>query len=331
MDISDAALARAASLFGVEASGLRLLGGLEGLAYQFERDEEQLVLKIASSSDDGPERMARMQETLGFVSYLADNGVCVARPVNSLRGVWVEWVESDDGNYIASVATKATGHHVNRRDPMEWNSHLFQKWGQVTGRMHALAKTYHTWRREPEAGGPQTSILDWQQEFEFFANWCQEDDVRAKWFELGEQLQRLPQTRDCYGLIHKDLHPSNFLVDEGEITVIDFDVCSYHWFATDIAIPLFFADWIGTPNRSQAREAFLASFFNDFMAGYNRENRLDPFWIKQVPLFLKHHQILLFIVFTDEWKTDPNEWQTNQLKKWRHSILNEVPVVRLPF
>jgi Ser/Thr protein kinase RdoA (MazF antagonist) len=29
---------------------------------------------------------------------------------------------------------------------------------------------------------------------------------------------------DSYGLIHNDLYPQNFLVDDGEISVIDFDV-----------------------------------------------------------------------------------------------------------
>ncbi len=330
MNIKDNVLAQAASLFGVNGSALRLLGGLEGLAYEFERDGSQFVLKIASAFTDGPDKIAQMQEKLEFVSYLAENEVRVPRPINSIRGKWVELVESDDGHYLVSAATKAAGHHINRRNPAEFNSPLFQKWGQVTGRMHALAKTYKNWRREPEAGQSQTDILDWQQEHEFFANWCQNDNVRVKWNELGEQLQQLPQTRDCYGLIHNDMHPNNFLVDQGEITVIDFDVCCYHWFATDVAIPLFFADW-GDPPRRQTREVFLANFFADFMAGYNRENSLDEFWMKQIPLFLKHHQILLFIVFSDEWKNTSNKWQVNQLKKWRRYILNDIPVVSIKF
>ena len=40
-----------------------------------------------------------------------------------------------------------------------------------------------------------------------FINWCQFDDVKEKWIQLGEQMEQLPQTRESFGLIHNDLHP----------------------------------------------------------------------------------------------------------------------------
>lgn len=43
------------------------------------------------------------------------------------------------------------------------------------------------------------------------------------------------------------------------------------------------------------------------------------------PLFLKHHQILLYIVFATEWGKKLNSWQANTLKNWRHSIINDLP------
>ena len=62
----------------------------------------------------------------------------------------------------------------------------------------------------------------------------------------------------------------------------------------------------------------------------NLENTIDEFWLKQLPIFTKHHQILLFIVFTDEWKI-PNKWQSDTLKNWQNQILNDIPVVRIQF
>ena len=66
------------------------------------------------------------------------------------------------------------------------------------------------------------------------------------------------------------------------------------------------------------------------MSGYSQENTLDGYWFKQLPIFLKHHQILLFTVFTDEWKT-PQKWQSDTLRKWKRQILNDTPVVTLQF
>jgi len=66
------------------------------------------------------------------------------------------------------------------------------------------------------------------------------------------------------------------------------------------------------------------------MTGYSQENAIDEFWLKQLPIFTKHHQILLFTVFSDEWKT-PNKWQSDTLKKWQRQILDDIPVVRIQF
>jgi amicoumacin kinase len=327
MNISEVAVSLAARQFGTEVARLYLLGGMDGLAYAFEREGRGYVLKVAPLAADHPEHLPRLAEKLDFVTYLADHEVRVARPVRSINGNWAERVDVPEGSYVVSAAVRALGHHVNGRNPAEANADLFRKWGQVTGQMHALAKTYKIWRKPADASEPATCIMDWQEEYDSFYHWCKDLHIREKWREVGRQLAALPQTRDCFGLIHNDLHLQNFLLDDGEITVIDFDVCSYHWFATDIAIPLFFADWTGAPKTEPARRNFLKGFLQDFLAGYSRANSLDESWIKRLPVFLKHHQILLYIVFSNEWSKNRNPWQTNTLKNWRQSILNDLPVI----
>ena len=103
-------------------------------------------------------------------------------------------------------------------------------------------------------------------------------------------------------------------------------------FSEDFEKPLsdIFANWNGRPPQGQSKDDYLTAFFQNFMTGYAQENTLDGFWFKQLPLFLKHHQILLFTVFTDEWKT-PNPWQSDTLRKWKRQILKDTPVVRMQF
>ena len=100
--------------------------------------------------------------------------------------------------------------------------------------------------------------------------------------------------------------------------------------AKDIAIALFFANWEGNPGKSRSKDDYLTTFFQNFMKGYDAENSLPEFWFSKLPIFLKHHQILLFTVFTDEWKT-PNKWQLTTLQRWKRQILNDIPVVKLQF
>jgi Ser/Thr protein kinase RdoA (MazF antagonist) len=331
MRIDPQILAEAANRFGLELSSLRPLGGMEGMALEFKRGDSLFVLKITPKDKSDSDQIHQTEARFEFMTYLAENGVRVAKPVPSPAGKVVETVETTDKIYLVFASTKAAGRHINLSNPYHAKPGFFQAWGQVTGQMHRLATAYPSWRKYPDDGRPPSPMIDWVQEYEFFKNWCQHDGVRGKWVQLGTEIATLPQTRAGYGLIHNDLHPWNFLVDDhGQITVIDFDVCSYHFFVKDLAIALFFANWNGNPGMGRSKDDYLTEFFQNFMQGYAREYELEAFWFRQIPTFLKHHQILLFTVFTDEWKT-PNRWQANTLQKWKRQILNDIPVVRMQF
>jgi Ser/Thr protein kinase RdoA (MazF antagonist) len=331
MKIDPHILSQAAQLFDLHVSDLKPLGGMEGMALEFKRDSVSYVLKITPKPKDNQSEVRQLIEKLEFINFLAENGVRVAKPIRSPTEKWVETVEMEESIYLVNTLTKAEGKHFNLYNIPGGDPAFFRDWGQVTGQMHRLAKTYEFWQKNPGDGSPTSEIGNWKDEHQFFAGWCQYDDVRTKWIELGKQIEHLPRNRAGYGLIHNDLHPWNMIVSQqGKITVIDFDVCAYHYFIKDIAIALFHVNWSGNPGKGESKDDFLTNFFHNFMAGYTQENILDRFWFKQLAIFLKHHQILLFIVFTDEWKS-PNKWQSNTLRKWRRQILNDIPVVKLQF
>lgn len=131
MNISEVAVSQAARLFGTDISRLYLLGGMDGLAYTFERDSQGYVLKVAPLPADHPEHMPRMAEKSDFVAYLADNGVRFARPVHSINGNWVERIDSAEGSYVASAAVRALGYHVNGCNPAKASTPLFLKHHQI--------------------------------------------------------------------------------------------------------------------------------------------------------------------------------------------------------
>lgn len=330
MKLTPKTLSAAAQSFGIGISALRPLGGMEGLACEFKRRNKLYVLKIVRADEKNPDQVQQIHEKLTFINYLAENGVRVTPPIPSPAGNWIESIKTEEGRFLVTAAPKAPGKHADLYDPRNGTPGFFQAWGKVTGQMHALAKEYPIWQKKSEDGATISTVTDWKSEHEFFASWCQFDNVRDKWIELGEKLNQLPRTREGFGFIHNDLHPWNFLVDDGRITVIDFDVSAYHWFIKDIAIALFFANWNGNPGKSGSKDEYLTTFLRNFMTGYTTENQLDSFWFTKLPLFLKHHQILLYIVFTDEWKT-PNKWQIKTLKKWERQILNDSSVVTLIF
>jgi Ser/Thr protein kinase RdoA (MazF antagonist) len=330
MKIDPTILSEAAKLYDLSISDLHPLGGMEGMALEFKRDHKDYVLKITPREKGDSDQARQIEEKSAFINYLAENGVRVAKPIPSPTGNWVEVHETEEKIYLISAATKAAGKHIEIYNSNQTSPAFFQSWGRVTGQMHALAKKYPNWKKDSD-GGNTSAITDWKGEHQFFRGWCRHDGIRQKWVELGEKIESLPQTRQGFGLIHNDLHPWNFLVDaRGQITVIDFDVCTYHFFIKDIAIALFFANWNGKPQKGQSKDTYLTNFFRNFMTGYSVENDLESLWFAQLPLFLRHHQILLHTVFTDEWEK-PNPWQANTLKKWEHQILKDIPVVSILF
>jgi hypothetical protein len=74
-----------------------------------------------------------------------------------------------------------------------------------------------------------------------------------------------------------------------------------------------FVKWIGNPRKGGSKATYLNNFLHNFLKGHAVENILTDFRFEQLPLFLKHHQILLFTVFTDEWKK-PITWQAATLQ-----------------
>jgi amicoumacin kinase len=323
VQVSTAVLEKGASLFDADAAALHSLGGMDGAVYAYEEGGEGFILKFVPVPLN---RIDEVREKWDFARHLSTQGVRGPEPIFSRNGHLIETVQDGDTMFAVSRPRKAPGKHIDRHGLTDRADLLFGAWGRVMGRMHALTKQY--------AGGHH--IVDWQQELQFMANWCEDGDVRVRWGELEGQLQVLPQTADCYGLIHNDLHPENFLVHyvdgKPQITVIDFDVCAYHWFATDIAIAMFplFVGWMSPPDKGMDREAFGAYFFEHFMRGYIQENQLDSFWLKQLPMFLKYRQMLLFSAFSNEWQ-ERDKYQERLLEDWRCAIVNQEPVTELSF
>ncbi|TDS87789.1 Ser/Thr protein kinase RdoA (MazF antagonist) [Nesterenkonia aurantiaca] len=57
-----------------------------------------------------------------------------------------------------------------------------------------------------------------------------------------KQVQLSAPTRQGWGLIHADLRPSNIMMHNDRLTVIDFDDCGYGWFLYDFASALSFIE-----------------------------------------------------------------------------------------
>lgn len=324
--IDENTLAAGCALFGVDPQSLNYKGGSDGAVYLCRRGSRAHMLKFVPKP---PEQLGEYEEKLAFIIYLAENGVPLAAPLEAQSGRRYEVLPGAQGQYVVTLTLLADGRHPTPRNPVDWTERLFSCWGQVMGKMHALARAYPRWQKAaPGEEGPPSLVGDWREEHEFFCGWSKEARITEQFRQLYAPLAALPVERDSFGLIHNDLHMWNFLYNLNArgvfpITIIDFDVCAYHWFLTDIAIAAYHAITTGSHKNLGKREAFARHFLQHFMGGYRQENDLAPAWLERLPLFLRYREILSYIALSNEWPEGKRAgWQAAMLNEKRARILS---------
>jgi Ser/Thr protein kinase RdoA (MazF antagonist) len=88
-------------------------------------------------------------------------------------------------------------------------------------------------------------------------------------------LTRYGEQSDTWSLIHADLHPGNLLLQDDELTVIDFDDAGFGWHQYDIAVAL--VHYETHPHYAAIEQALLQ--------GYRRQRPLSPAAEAMIPVF----------------------------------------------
>ncbi len=141
-----------------------------------------------------------------------------------------------------------------------------------------------------------------------------------------EQICELPTDSDSFGLIHSDFEDENMYMDNGWLVAFDFDECQYKWFIYDIAAILRESTW-RLPACRRIDDPCSVRFLETFMNGYDRANKLDPFWLEQLPLFLRLRESVVYIYFLGKVDlSGMSEEHRKAIRIMRRRIENEVPL-----
>jgi amicoumacin kinase len=268
--------------------------------------------------DEGLNKVIRISETkktkemvgqeLQWMQHLYSKGVPVPKPAMIIES---------EGGRVRTSFEYINGESIDVTNSAHWNVGMFQQMGKIAGKMHALSKDFYL----EEVHRPQ-----WTEEnpdvFQLrgkLSTWLLE-----KYDLLMERLYAFKITPDNFGLIHNDFHQGNLIIrDEASITVIDFDECSYNWFAQDIAVCFYHAYWQHDSFNGDG-EAFCSTFLRHFFDGYMEENLLHPDTVEQIPIFLKLREIFLYSLFMRKWDMNSLEdWQKYTLRDLEERIKKE--------
>jgi Ser/Thr protein kinase RdoA (MazF antagonist) len=146
-----------------------------------------------------------------------------------------------------------------------------------------------------------------------------------------------PVSHRHYGLIHSDLHLGNFYVNNGKMTIFDFDDLQLGWFVFDIAISLYYIFWNSDLKETtwyqnpKERSEQAIYFLQQIIKGYQPEFKLPEEWLRMIPLFLELRQLDLYLVFEDRFENivDQNSMPYLMINQYKQRILNQIPPVPL--
>ncbi|WP_019241800.1 MULTISPECIES: phosphotransferase enzyme family protein [Bacillus] len=307
--------------FSVDIASLKKLGEFESYIFEGMKDNQAVILRYTHSSHRNRQQIL---SEIDWVSYLKSNRVNVYEHYRSINDRYLESVLALDGSeFYVCCYEKLPGVRVEVNMIME-NSDLIVKWGEVIGEMHSITTTYkpsiHVGKR-----------LEWYEEELLDLHQYKVKDQTIRYGQsIVKSLCKLKKNSENYGLIHSDLHSGNFTYDQGDLYIFDFDDCSYHWFASDIAIPLYYTVLSRSFQFKDGEQDFAYYFMKYFLEGYRKNHFITQDDLKTIPLFLKLRDITLLSVMLKKFDLDNlSDSEARLYQSVKHRVDNEVSIVNV--
>ena len=196
-----------------------------------------------------------------WVRAIARSGVArVPEPLETVRGGAVVVIEDEHGIAWTCVSSAFVAGAVleDVADPVPY----YRPIGRTTALLHDHAMSWRppSWFRR--------HAWDVQHMVGPVSRWGRWEDAdlstggkrlltAAQTVALGAVADS-PHSSADWGLIHADLRPSNIMIDDGRLTVIDFDDSGFSWFMYDFASALTFMEHL--PEAPTMAQEWLAGY-----------------------------------------------------------------------
>jgi len=306
--------------FAVEVHSARLLGDFENFIYEGIRDGKKVIIRYTHSSHRTYEQII---SEIDWVCFLKRQEIQVYEHYVSIRGNKLETIVAQDGShFFICCYEKLPGKRITWQDCENTPTYI-EKWGEVIGLMHKATKGYV----KPNG---VVKRLEWHEEdllnLDIFQQHYTSTMLKNS-KEVIEKVHALPKQEDNYGLIHSDLHLGNFNVHDNQLYLFDFDDSSYHFFASDLAIPLYYTLLSRNLTEKEGNDQFAEFFMRHFLTGYQRQNYLHEKDIQTIPLFLKLRDVSLYNAMLKKYDLENlSEKQARFLKVVKERIIGKTAI-----
>lgn len=300
IEITDKAKAELCEKLSIDANSLTFIGGgredSDGTVYTYQEGNRKKVLKVLAIPEAEKEKLGDLEIREKYANYLGENGIKLAYPLYNKNGNLYE-ISLDNKHYYTAYVMDF--HEGRYPESSELTDELVYDWGKLTGKLHAITKTF--------TEDKNIAKFSYENEVDFFTDWCKEPEIKVAWGEMKQYLKGLPRGIEDYGFIQNDNHQRNILVHHKEITLLDFDCAGRQFFIQEITTPAqgIMFDIVGGMLSPFSDEDRLKRFFNSFINGYETQNHLDDKWYQEIPMFLNYRRMLLFTCMQDWIHTEP--------------------------
>ncbi len=289
-----------------QAKPERIIGSTENLVWRCQnlQTNSPFVLRLVHHSH---RNQAAVEAELAWLEQLAAADLPVCSPFKTLHNTLLVPCELFGERFYASAFNWLEGERL--ASEADWPMELVVNLGKLTARLHLQGRALSA---EQLASRPfwdnhtlQGQTIDLAP-FKTEHNW-----LNPIYASCLESLQKLPQTPEHYGLIHADLHNGNFLIQDQQIQVFDFDDCLQGWYAQDLAWIVYSALY----SRTQSPEPFAAWFSECLKRGYQTVRTWPELFSEQLELFFQWRDLQLLLFFNQRWpKQKPLKIQADSKK-----------------
>jgi Ser/Thr protein kinase RdoA (MazF antagonist) len=276
---------QALSAYGCHpATAVRLLNVSENATYLVEDpDAGPSVLRVHRLGYHSEAEIA--SELLWMDALRAEAGVRTPRVLAAA-----------DGRRIVTAVDGASGERrscvrfefLPGTEPVGDSVEHFAELGEITARMHRHARQW------PRPAGFTRFHWDYDAAFGAQARWGRWQDGMGVGPAEREVLGRLDATLQArlaafgtgpqrYGLVHADTRLANLLVDDGKVSVIDFDDSGFSWYLYDVGTSVSFFE----------HEPQVPALVDGWLAGYRRVLDLPAEDEAEIWTFILYRRLLL--------------------------------------
>jgi len=265
--------------------------------YPFKGYGKRCFLRLAPVEE---KNIQNLRGELEFLQYLQKNDYHSMRPIASKGGEVLVRLDTEWGQYYASVFEGVPGKAI---EDTGYSEEVMLAYGKALGRLHLLSMEYEPACRK----WSYEDALVWIRKI-LLTNHAPEHMLQ-KADKVEQELAVLEQNTETYGLIHYDFEPDNVFYVEcsGECHVIDFEDGMYHFYLMDVEQVL---DALAGELTGEA----LNLARSNFLKGYQSEKDLPSDYERYLPIMAGFRNLYsyarLINCIAEEVKNAP-EWMEN--------------------